>query len=141
MFSVSPEKIAAVMALMPLPKTFAELDELVRLGLPKSALPIIIKHVARTTADCRALLYSIIPEATFKRRSKLNPDESGKAERLARVFATAQYVWDSEEEAREFLNTPHALLEGQAPLAVAMTELGARRVENVLWQLCYGLPA
>ncbi len=141
MVSVSPEEIAAVMALMPLPKTFAELDERVRLGLPKSALLISVKHAARNPSDCRILLYSIIPEATFKRRSKLNPDESGKAERLARVFATAQYVWDSEEEARDFLNKPHALLEGQTPLAVAMTELGARRVEKLLWELCYGLPA
>jgi putative toxin-antitoxin system antitoxin component (TIGR02293 family) len=140
MQSISPEKIAAVMALVPVPKTFAELDERVRFGLPKAALQISVKHVARTPSDGRTLLYSIIPEATFKRRSKLNTDESGKAERLARVFATASYVWDSEEEAKEFINTPHAMLNGRTPLDVAMTELGARRVETLLWELCYGLP-
>jgi Antitoxin Xre/MbcA/ParS C-terminal toxin-binding domain len=42
------------------------------------------------------------------------------------VFATAQYVWDSEDDAREFLNSPHPLLDGRTPLDVSMTELGAR---------------
>jgi putative toxin-antitoxin system antitoxin component (TIGR02293 family) len=50
-------------------------------------------------------------------------------------------VWDDEADAREFLNTPHPLLDERAPLDVAMTELGARRVEELLWQLFYGLPA
>ena len=83
----------------------------------------------------------IIPEATFKRRrDRLNPDESEKAERLARTFATADYVWDSEPDAREFLNTSHPLLDGRTPLDVSMTELGARRVEELLWKLFYGIP-
>ncbi len=139
---ISPEEIAAVMALIPIPKTFAELEDRVRLGLPKSALQTSISHMARTPADCKVLLYSIIPEATFKRRrTKLNLNESEKAERLARVFATAKYVWDSAEKAKEFIHMPHPLLEDRTPLEVAMTELGARRVEMLLWALCYGLPS
>jgi putative toxin-antitoxin system antitoxin component (TIGR02293 family) len=142
MTTVSPAKIAAVMALTPLPRSFAELDDRVRGGLPKSALRASVEHVARTTEERRNLLFRIIPEATFKRRRDLlNPDESEKAERLARVFATAEYVWDSEADAREFLNTPHPLLDGRTPLDVSMTELGARRVEELLWKLFYGIPA
>ena len=34
---VTPQKIAAVMALTPLPLSFAALDDLVRQGLPKTA--------------------------------------------------------------------------------------------------------
>ncbi|WP_087650444.1 MbcA/ParS/Xre antitoxin family protein [Caballeronia choica] len=64
-----------------------------------------------------------------------------KTERLARVVATAQYVWDSVDDAREFLNAPHPMLEGRTPLDVAFTKLGARRVEELLWKLFYGLPA
>jgi putative toxin-antitoxin system antitoxin component (TIGR02293 family) len=139
---VSPEKIAAVMALTPLPRSFAELDDRVRGGLPKSALRASVEHVARTAEERRSLLFRIVPEATFKRRRELlNPDESEKAERLARVFATTEYVWDSEADAREFLNTPHPLLDGRTPLDVSMTELGARRVEELLWKLFYGIPA
>jgi putative toxin-antitoxin system antitoxin component (TIGR02293 family) len=141
MVTVSPEQIAAVMALTIVPHSFAELDELVRDGLPKSALRASVDHVARTAEERRILLFRIIPEATFKRRrDRLNPEESEKAERLARVFATAEYVWDSEDDAREFLNAPHPLLEGRTPLEVSLTELGARRVESLLWNLFYGIP-
>ena len=35
---VTPEKIASVMALQPVPHSFAELDERVASGLPKDAL-------------------------------------------------------------------------------------------------------
>lgn len=83
-----------------------------------------------------------MPEATYKRRrNKLTAEESGRAERLARVYATAQYVWDSDEDARTFLHTPHPMLSGQTPLDVSMSELGARRVEELLWKLFYGIAA
>lgn len=139
---VTPQKIATVLALSPLPRSFAELDDMVHQGLSKNALRAGVDHVGRTTEERRRLLFRIIPEATFKRRQdKLTPDESEKTERLARVFATALYVWDDETDAREFLNTSHPLLGERTPLDVAMTELGARRVEELLWELFYGLPA
>lgn len=142
MQTVSPEKIAAIMRLSPSPHSFSELDGMVRLGLPKSALRISVDHIGRTTDERNTLLYRIISEATYKRRRDLlTPDESEKAERLARIFATAEYVWDSENDAREFLYTPHPLLDNATPLNVSMTELGARRVEELLWKLFYGLPA
>ena len=142
MILVPPEKIAAVMALTPLPHSVAELDDRVRGGLPKSALREGVGHAARNAEERRALLARIVPEATFKRRrDRLSPDESEKTERLARIFATANYVWDSEDDARAFLNTAHPLLGGRTPLDVALTELGARRVEELLWKLFYGMPA
>ncbi|MEM5387856.1 antitoxin Xre/MbcA/ParS toxin-binding domain-containing protein [Paraburkholderia phymatum] len=142
MLLVSPEQIAAVMALPRVPHSVAELDEQVREGLPKSALREGVEHATRSAEERRALLARIVPEATFKRRrDRLSPDESEKTERLARIVATARYVWDDEGDAREFLNTVHPLLEGRTPLEVALTELGARRVEELLWKLFYGLPA
>ncbi|VXC81766.1 conserved hypothetical protein [Burkholderia sp. 8Y] len=142
MLLVSPEQIAAVMALPRVPHTVAELDAQVREGLPKSALKEGVEHATRSAEERRALLARIVPEATFKRRrDKLSPDESEKTERLARIVATARYVWDDEADTREFLNTAHPLLEGRTPVDVALTELGARRVEELLWKLFYGLPA
>ncbi|MBP7393501.1 MAG: DUF2384 domain-containing protein [Zoogloea sp.] len=142
MLLVSPERIAAVMALAPLPHSFAELDEMVARGLPKGALKACIDQIYVSAEERRQLLYRIIPEATYKRRREtLSAEESGRAERLARVFATAAYVWDSEEDARVFLTTPHAMLQGRSPLEVSLTELGARRVEELLWRLFYGIAA
>jgi len=140
MVLVTPEKIAAIMSLSPIPHSFAELDELVSHGLPKQALRTSVAHVCLNTDDRRKLLYRIIPEATYKRRrERLNVEESGRAERLARIYATAQYVWNSDDDARAFLHAPHPLLQGRTPLDVSMTELGARRVEELLWQLYYGI--
>ncbi|KAF1026354.1 MAG: hypothetical protein GAK40_01261 [Burkholderia plantarii] len=139
---VSPEKIAEVMGLTSVPHSLAELEAQVREGLPKSALATGIDHVAMDAEARRALRARIIPEATYKRRrDRLTADESEKTERLARVFATAAYVWSDADDARAFLATPHPLLEGRAPLDVALSELGARRVEELLWQIFYGLPA
>ena len=142
MVLVTPENIAAVMALPSIPHSFAELDGFVASGLPKNALKASVDHVCLGTEDRKQLLYQIIPEATYKRRrDKLTAQESERAERLARVFATAQYVWNSDDDARAFLHAPHAMLWGKTPLDVSMTELGARRVEDLLWKLYYGIAA
>lgn len=139
---ITPEQIASVMALVNIPHSFAELDELVSHGLPKNALKASVDRVCKNVEDRKHLLYRIIPEATYKRRrDKLTAEESGRAERLARVYATARYVWNSDNDAQSFLQTPHPMLQGQTPLDVSMTELGARRVEDLLWKLYYGIAA
>lgn len=139
---VTPEKIASVMALQPVPHSFAELDERVASGLPKDALKASVDQVCLGSEERKRLLYRIVPEATYKRRRlTLSADESGRAERLARIFATSAYVWNSDDDARAFLGAPHPMLKGQTPLEVSMTELGARRVEELLWRLYYGIAA
>ena len=142
MVLVTPEKIASIMALTSVPHSFAELDELVSQGLPKNALKASVDRICLNNEDRKHLLYRIIPEATYKRRrASLSVEESERAERLARVYATAQYVWNSDDDARAFLHAPHPLLQGRTPLDVSMSELGARRVEELLWKLYYGIAA
>ena len=141
MILVSAEQIAAVMKLPVLPHSMAQLDELVAKGLPKTALRESVEKVCGTSEQRKRLLHQIVPEATYKRRKDLTPEESAKTERLARVFATAHYIWGSEADARAFLNTPHAMLKGRTPLEVSLTEIGARRVEELLWRLHYGIAA
>ena len=142
MLALRPEQIAAAMSLTPVPTTFAELDRIVSKGVPKKALRTIVSRIADHSDQVAALLYLIVPEGTLKRRkSLLSPDESARTERLARVFATALHVLESEEDARRFLHHPHPMLEGQAPLTVALTEIGAQRVERILWSVYYGLAA
>jgi putative toxin-antitoxin system antitoxin component (TIGR02293 family) len=139
---VSPQRIAQVMGLRRKVHSLAELSAAVRAGLPKSALQSSVARVFPEGLERTAMLYRIIPEATYKRRrDHLKADESERTERLARVIATAEYVWDDKAEARRFLTTPHAQLESQSPIEVALSELGARRVEELLWKLYYGLAA
>jgi putative toxin-antitoxin system antitoxin component (TIGR02293 family) len=142
MFLVTPEQIGAVMALEPTPRSFAELDEQVARGLPSAALKTLIERISRDYDERSELLHRIVPESTLARRTAhLSPRESEQTERLARAFATALYVWASDEEARAFMRAPHPMLRDRAPSDVALTELGALRVEELLWRLFYGVSA
>jgi putative toxin-antitoxin system antitoxin component (TIGR02293 family) len=83
----------------------------------------------------------IVPEATFKRRTRLTQGEIERTERLARVMAAAEHTWNDRGDAREWLTRPHLELGKLSPLESAATELGARRVEELLDRLFYGIPA
>lgn len=111
---------------------------MVRSGLPKSASRLRVAHVGRTADERKSILQSIIAEATYKRRiTRLSPAESERAERLARIFATAKYVWEDDDDARDFLHAAHPLLENQTPLDVSMSERGAlRRFSGVYFTAC-----
>jgi putative toxin-antitoxin system antitoxin component (TIGR02293 family) len=139
---VSPTRIAAVMGLRRKVRSLGDLSSAVRDGLPKSALKASLARVFPEGRERTDILYRVIPEATYKRRRDyLKADESERIERLARVIATAEYVWDDDAEARRFLTTAHSQLDGQRPIDVALSELGARRVEELLWKLYYGIAA
>jgi putative toxin-antitoxin system antitoxin component (TIGR02293 family) len=85
-------------------------------------------------------MYRVVPLSTLKRRTRLKTHESEKTERLARVIALAELLWDDQEAAQEFLNTPHPELDGRTPLECAASELGAREVEDLVMRALYGLP-
>jgi putative toxin-antitoxin system antitoxin component (TIGR02293 family) len=121
-------------------RSWQDLDRLVRAGLPKRSLQLVAQRAVAAGSPPSALVYAIVPSATFKRRTRLSPDESARTERLARVIALVEEMWGDAESAREFLNRPHPLLDHETPLAVAHSELGARRVENLLYSIEHGLP-
>ncbi len=138
---VEAEKIADVMGLTCKVHSLYELTESVINGLPKKALNFTVKHITRDSEAAKKISNRLVSPASFKRRKGvLNPQESERVERLARVYATALDVWGDEEDARQFLFSPHTLLNGQKPIDLAFTELGARQVEQILEKLRYGLP-
>jgi len=118
----------------------AELADRVSEGLPKSALRSTVRRIFDSPAEANELMYKIVPEATYKRRTRLTPAESERTERLARVVASAEIVWDDREEAKRWLLTPHPELNGKRPLDASMSELGARQVEELLDRIYYGVP-
>jgi putative toxin-antitoxin system antitoxin component (TIGR02293 family) len=142
---ISPDDIATVLGgkaiLGRTVRSMSELESTVSDGLPKRALRAAAERIATLPAEARRVMYQIVPEATYKRRSRLSRPESERTERLARVIAAAEHVWDSREDAREWLTRPHPELGNRTPLDSAMTELGARRVEELLDRLYYGITA
>lgn len=121
-------------------RTWGELDSVVRAGLPKRSLQLVARRAVEPGASVNEFVYSIVPSATFKRRTRLSAVESERTERLARIVALAERLWADEDEARAFLNRPHPLLDGATPLQVGRTELGAREVERLLHDIDHGLP-
>jgi putative toxin-antitoxin system antitoxin component (TIGR02293 family) len=138
---IAPEKIAWVMGLRKGIRSLSDLSEAVSRGLPKSALRRSVERVVDDPRQRREVMHHVIPAATLKRRKdRLKREESERIERLARVIATAEYVWSDMEAAKLFLNTPHVEIGGRRPLEAAYTELGARQVEELLWKIFHGLP-
>jgi putative toxin-antitoxin system antitoxin component (TIGR02293 family) len=119
-----------------------ELSDAVERGLPKVTLRNVARRIFSDATEQRAMMYRIVPEATYKRRrERLSPAESERTERLARVVAIAEEVWQDREQTRRFLTTPHPEIGGKTPLDAALTELGARQAEEVMARILYGLPA
>jgi putative toxin-antitoxin system antitoxin component (TIGR02293 family) len=119
-----------------------ELSNAVERGLPKATLRIVVQRIFPNSSDQRAMMHRIVPEATYKRRrDRLSPAESERTERLARVVAIAEDVWQDRDQARRFLTTPHPEIGGKTPVEAALTELGARQAEEVMARIVYGLPA
>ena len=121
-------------------RSWTDLDLVVRAGLPKRSLQLVARRAIEPGGSVNEFVYSVVPSATFKRRTRLSADESERTERLARIVALAEALWETGEDARAFLNRSHPLLDGQTPLNVARSELGARRVERLLSDVEHGLP-
>lgn len=121
-------------------RTWSELEQMVRDGLPKRSLQLVASRAVADGEPTSSLVYRVVPVATFKRRVRLTPEESARTERLARVVALSESIWNDEDESRAFLNRAHPLLDDRPPIDVASTELGARRVEQLLHSVEQGLP-
>lgn len=138
---IAPESIAEILGLKSSIRSISELEAAISAGLPKRSLERLAERLYLDRRTASAYKFKVVPQATWKRRGKrLSADESERTERLARVLAQAEYVWDDREQAREWMSKPHLELHGNSPLETARTELGARRVEALLDKLYYGLP-
>ena len=118
-----------------------DLDDVAREGLPKESLTAVTTAATRSTSEAVTVRRSVIPDATWKRRTaRLNPAESDRTLRLARLVALTRHVWhDNADDVADFLSTPHALLGGRTPLACSATDLGTEMVEGVLMRLLFGV--
>lgn len=142
--SVSTERIAAILGgaetLGSEVRTLRELRAVVEHGLPVRSLDRVARHVATNDRDVAEIKYRIVPKTTLARRTRLSPDESERVERLARIAALAEEVWEDDALAHEFLTSAQPQLGGARPLDLARTDLGAREVEALLMKLEHALP-
>ena len=109
-----------------------DLQRAIAHGLPVAVARNVATSVAPSDSAARQRVSNLIASpATLKRGKPLSPGASEKAERLARVTAYAHDVLGRDGRAQQWLTQFHMLF-GAAPIDVASTELGARRVERIL---------
>ena len=120
--------------------TASELIQGIREGLPVSEL-----NALQTVLDMpieRLAPKLGISRATLNRRlakGRLQPLESDRLVRFARLMGKALEVLETKENARRWLGSPQIGLGGAIPLDYAETEVGAREVEDLLGRIEYGV--
>ncbi len=119
----------------------ALIEKAVERGLPRQALRHVAEWLAGgDKAKASWLEWGVVPKTTLERReTQLSPQESERTERVARLFVHARRALGTEAEARAFMTTPHQQLDERSPVDAARTDLGARRTEQILNALEYGL--
>jgi len=84
----------------------------------------------------------IAPTRTLAHRranaEKLTVEESDRAVRLARVIAQAESVFDDKEQALAWLRRPMKRFENHSPIAMLISDVGSRLVEEALVQIDEG---
>lgn len=123
--------------------TLLSLSRRIEDGFPVDSLSRVSRLVA---PEDKGFEGRIVPPSTLKRRRRekkpLTPEESERVQRVARVWAAAVDVYQSEALAREFLHRPHPMLERQTPLEVALRNApGLDAVEAMLGRAKYGTAA
>ena len=120
--------------------TPSKLIAALRVGLP-------VQELMDLQASLKVPMEKLVPrlgisKATLHRRKatgRLDPDESDRVVRFARLMGKAVEVLESDDDARQWLSSPQFGLGGAIPLDYADTEVGAREVEDLLGRIEYGV--
>jgi len=120
--------------------TPARLIQAINQGLPFQELDALQEGLAIPMDRLASRLG--ISKATLHRRKaagRLDPQESDRVVRFARLLGKATEVLESGDNARRWLSSPQVGLGGAVPLDYAETEIGAREVEDLLGRIEFGV--
>lgn len=123
-------------------RSLRDLRAAIEKGFPVRSLHLAVRRITTSRKDAAAVTHSIVPRTTLHRRTtRLSKEESERLERLARMTALAEEVWEDVDLAHEFLMSEQPGLGGRRPVDLADTDVGTREVEDVLFKMEYSLPA
>ena len=132
------ERIQSVLGLTAL-RSEDELLNRIENRLPVGVIAALRKH-GISDAEIYRL---VIPRRTLAhRKAKREPltcEESDRAVRLARMTALAERVLGDRDKAQHWLHQPKRRFAERTPLDMMTTETGARLVEEMLYQIDYGV--
>lgn len=117
-----------------------ELARQVEQGLPVSSIDSLREDAQ---LESEVIYKLVLNRRTLSRRQAekaLEPDESDRVVRLARIIALARQTFPGAPDyAEQWLREPKRRLEGRTPLDLLATESGARVVEEMLLQTQEGV--
>jgi putative toxin-antitoxin system antitoxin component (TIGR02293 family) len=118
-----------------------DLVQEVERGLPWKSFERFVENIGLRASDIAELIP--LPARTLarrKREGRLQPDESERLLRLARIFARALELFDGDHDAAsEWLTTRKIALRDAVPLELARTEIGASEVDMLIGRLEHGI--
>ncbi|MBI4689586.1 MAG: DUF2384 domain-containing protein, partial [Nitrospirae bacterium] len=116
-------------------------DAIIRRGIPYAGVRLV--KTALNLTDNEFADYLGISLRTLQRKrdshKKLSIPEGDRLFRIARIFALAVSVLESEEMARKWMHRPQRGLGGRVPIQVIQTEAGVQEVEDLLEKIEFGV--
>ena len=117
------------------------LAAIVREGLPPKAADRIAEYYGLSRKQVSELIG--VSVRTLERHQKdnklLNPVQSDRLLRYARIAARAEEIFEDAQIAKNWLRRPNQALGGEMPLNLLDTETGVNQVEDVLTRIEYGV--
>ena len=136
-----PERVGEAVDLDPPVASQLELASVVANGLPNGVVAALIRR-GISEAD---VFRTVLPRRTYHRRraenGRLTAEESDRAERVARLLALAQLIFDDQVRAARWLSKPKQRFDRHSPIELMRTGVGARVVEELLLQSYFGFSA
>jgi|SRR5207302_10334977 len=120
--------------------TSMELRQRIKRGLPYRSLESVRERLRLSVPEAASVLH--MPPRTLARRRqtrRLDGHESDRLYRIARVAAQAFAVFSTEEKAATWLRRPNRALNGELPIHLLDTDVGARQIEDILGRIEHGV--
>jgi putative toxin-antitoxin system antitoxin component (TIGR02293 family) len=118
--------------------------EMILRGIPSQALERLVTNLVMIEPSVAFEKAFGMSERTFQRRKadrsrSLNPEQSSRTWRFAKILAKAKATWGTQEEAERWMVRPAIGLDGRRPIDLLTTPAGAELVEQFLDRLEYGV--
>ena len=116
-----------------------DVDRLVRAGLPAAFAAFVA--APERHYSMQEFRWAIPPRTLAQRQARgerLNPDESGKMMRAARLTLMAEELFGDARKAARWMRRPLSALGGASALDAMQTEAGGQAVEDLLMQMEFG---
>lgn len=123
-------------------QSISDMLQMIRCGFPSEEVIRLAAEYETPEPLLRKTLH--ISPSTFQRRKRgdrFTPDESDGFVRLLGLYGMAENALGSKRDASDWISAPNRSLGGVSPAEFALTETGAREVEELLGRIAHDVAA